>query len=388
MTGGGGGALAATVSPAASPAASLSSPVPTVPPQGPAGDAFYVPPSPLPPGQPGDIIWQRVRSADTTSTTYLVLYRSTTATGAPDAVSGTIAVPKGGRLGTTPIISVAPGTAGLGDACATSKLGFIAVAWAPDFTADGYAVATTDYEGLGTPGVHTYTVGTSEGHAVLDIARAAGRLGVGLSSDAPVGLVGYSQGGGAVAWAGELAPTYAPDLHVMGIAAGGIPADMPMVARFSDGAIGFGLLAGVALGYDAAYPDLDLDSYLTSAGRAAFAAAANSCAPALLTLAGKHMSDYATTNPFTTAAWQARLAENSLGAHPPKAPVFMYQGVRDELLPFAQADALHRGYCGAGVKVSWQPYPGEHLRTLAASLSDVHRYIVDRMNGVPAPSNC
>ena len=37
----------------------------------------------------------------------------------------------------------------------------------------GYAVVRTDYDGLGTPGVHQYLVGTSEGRSVLDAVRAA-----------------------------------------------------------------------------------------------------------------------------------------------------------------------------------------------------------------------
>ena len=34
----------------------------------------------------------------------------------------------------------------------------------------------SDYQGLGTPGLHTYMVGPAQGHAVLDMARAAERL--------------------------------------------------------------------------------------------------------------------------------------------------------------------------------------------------------------------
>ena len=37
----------------------------------------------------------------------------------------------------------------------------------------GYVVAATDYEGLGTPGLHPFLVGESEGRSVLDAARAA-----------------------------------------------------------------------------------------------------------------------------------------------------------------------------------------------------------------------
>ena len=40
----------------------------------------------------------------------------------------------------------------------------------------GYVVAATDYEGLGTPGLHPFLVGESEGRSVLDAARAAHRV--------------------------------------------------------------------------------------------------------------------------------------------------------------------------------------------------------------------
>ncbi len=37
----------------------------------------------------------------------------------------------------------------------------------------GWTFVATDYEGLGTPGVHPYLVGLSEARGVLDIVRAA-----------------------------------------------------------------------------------------------------------------------------------------------------------------------------------------------------------------------
>ncbi|GAA1881297.1 hypothetical protein GCM10009753_06060 [Streptantibioticus ferralitis] len=48
----------------------------------------------------------------------------------------------------------------------------------------GWAVAVTDCELVGDPGVRTYTVGRAEGQAVLDAARAAERLpGTGLDAN-------------------------------------------------------------------------------------------------------------------------------------------------------------------------------------------------------------
>ena len=40
----------------------------------------------------------------------------------------------------------------------------------------GYAVVRTDYQGLGTPGVHGYLIGKDEGRSVLDIVRAARKV--------------------------------------------------------------------------------------------------------------------------------------------------------------------------------------------------------------------
>ena len=66
-----------------------------------------------------------------------------------------------------PIVSVAQGTQGLSDNCAPSKslvnglnyeLGYVQA-----LLARGWAVAVTDYEGLGTPGKHTYIVGRRRG---------------------------------------------------------------------------------------------------------------------------------------------------------------------------------------------------------------------------------
>src|SRR5256885_2153132 len=123
----------------------------------------------------------------------------------------------------------------------------------------GWAVAVTDYPGLGTPGDEAYSVGIAEGYAVLDVLRAATRLpAAGLSASAPMAVEGYSQGGGAAGWAAQLQPGYAPGLHVAGIAAGGIPANLQAVSANIDGSAFFAFLGGAAIGFNAAYPSRGL----------------------------------------------------------------------------------------------------------------------------------
>ena len=80
------------------------------------------------------------------------------------------------------MISWAHGTSGISDNCTPSRNpgGAYTAYVAPQENAwlkQGYAIASTDYEGLGTPGVHPYLVGRSEGRGVLDIARASRQRG-------------------------------------------------------------------------------------------------------------------------------------------------------------------------------------------------------------------
>ena len=142
---------------------------PVKPRRGPAGAAFYTPPSPIPGKRHGDLIWSRGK---------LVLFRSNAVSGAPIAVSGTVALPKGkAPKGGWPVITWAHGTTGIADQCAPSRLNVPATSPLQDrWLKAGYAVVNTDYEGLGTPGVHPYLIGTSEGRGVLDIVRAAQQL--------------------------------------------------------------------------------------------------------------------------------------------------------------------------------------------------------------------
>lgn len=369
-----------------------AAPVAAAPPEGPAGDAFYTPPSPLLPGADGDVIWWRALPAQPGAKGYLVLYRSESATGQAIAVSGRVLVPTAPWIGTgpRPIVSIASGTRGIGDTCAPSR-------YAPDYEKPfidpmlrlGWAVAITDYEGLGTPGTHTYVVGRSEGRAVIDAARAATRLpAAGLAAGGPVAFSGYSQGGGGAAWAGELAPAYAPDLDVVGIAAGGTPADLIEVSELLEGGVGFGFQLLAALGFDSAYPELDLPSFLNARGRDLYENKRDVCVDAVFGYAFQRISDYTHTNPLTDPRWIARLDENRLGAAPPRAPIYLFHGLFDEIIPLGQAEALRRRYCQAGVEVTWGAFVGEHVTTMALAAPSVTGYLAERFADKPPRDNC
>ena len=85
-------------------------------------DSFYVPPNPLPPGNPGDVIRSRTILAPLfpNAVTRQIMYRSTTVSGKAVAVTGVVVTPLLPAAG-RPLVVLTPGTRGTGDQCAPSK---------------------------------------------------------------------------------------------------------------------------------------------------------------------------------------------------------------------------------------------------------------------------
>jgi hypothetical protein len=227
------------------------------------------------------------------------------------------------------------------------------------------------------------------------MTRAALRLpGTGLGATTPVGLMGYSQGGGAAGWAAQIAGTYAPELKIKGSVLGGVPGDLGATAELLDGStfVAFALMA--AIGLDAAYPELNLENYLNARGQQLIQTSQELCLvdvdgfATLINTAFTHIDDYVTTNPLTTPAWQARLAGTKLGANRPSAPVFQYHGVIDEIVPFQQAADLRRTWCNQGATVTWTTLPAEHVLGLVQGPPLGVPWLSARFAGVPDLGNC
>jgi dienelactone hydrolase len=368
-------------------------------PAAPAGDAFYTPPHPLPAGQPGDIIWSRPFTGPSGSQAWEVLYLSTTVDNQPVAVSGVVIAPPATAAPGPPegrtVLTWAHGTTGMGDACAPSKQYVAGQAsealLAQLAVARGFVYAATDYQGLGPPGDHPYVVGLSEGRNVLDAARAAERLtGTGAAASSKVLVWGHSQGGGAALFAAELAPTYAPELQVVGAIAGAPATELGTVAAANDGGpyAGFSLMALV--GFHAAYPTLSYDAVLNDAGRQAVAAIDDECSDEILrAYAGRHLADFVTSDPAATAGWSNAYAANEAGHTATPVPIFLYQGEADQIIPVGVSATLLKDYCALGVPVSRKTYPGaDHTSVITAAVTDILTFANDRLAGKPAPVGC
>lgn len=371
---------------------------------------FYQPPSPLPAGANGDVIKSApVNHLGSVATRIMYLSRDTA--GHPMAVTGTVLVPPQPwpGPGERPIVAYAPFTAGLGDQCATSKTlvgegaGDAAALFQNLFVdallRKGFAVAQTDYEGLGTPGDHTYAVRASQAHATLDVVRAAQRLtSAGLPDDGPVGIAGYSQGGGASAAAAELAPEYAPELDIAGAYVGAPPADMSVLAESLDGGLYVGFLGFALVGLNAAYPDSGILDLANDEGRRVFDEARGKCTldavfsfmfrkTSDLTVDGRPVADYLAEPPF-----DAIVADNLIGTRKPEAAVLLEHGPDDDVLPYEQARQLGRDWCAQGTSVQFNDLDVlpvfSHLLGMPAATDHAANWLAEVFAGRPGAGNC
>ena len=368
-------------------------------PTAPEGDAFWVPPDPLPPGQPGDLIWARtVPGTVVGGTMWLVLYRSLSEDGEPAAVSGVVVVPTGAPpAAPRPVAAVAHSTVGLADQCAPSRVladggGGEVGLFAAAAMAQGWVLAATDYRGLGTPGPHPYLVGQRAGRDVLDIVRAASYLpDTGADPSSPVILVGHSQGGGAAVFAAELAPTYAPELRVVGAVVGAPTTELARrasswpPARGQD--TGFAMMA--VAGFHAAYPQLDEASVLTGPGQAALGALETGCvADVLAAFADDDPAQlFSSTGP--DRAWRAALDANVAGGGPTGVPIYVFHGGADTVVPVGWSADYQARACAAGSNVTRVVYPDlDHGSVLQSALGPAFAWLSGRLSGQPAPAGC
>lgn len=337
----------------------------------PERDPFYEPPENIP-TEPGTVIRSEkapllLDPLDLSSnvvTATRVMYSSTDGDGNPIAVTGTVFEPtkEYTRGDERPLVSYAAGTQGMGDRCAPSRqmedfVEYEGVGIART-VGRGYAVAMTDYQGLGTPGTHTYVARAPQGNAVLDMAKAAQNLEeTDLHEDTPVGLMGYSQGGGAAASAAELAGEYAPELDIKGSAVGAPTADLSAVADKIEGTTynAFALFAVLGL---ATAESIDPEPFLNEDGLELASEVEDACVFNLFdyanldnsefTSSGKTLNELLVEEPFASA-----IEEQKIGKRTPNAPVQINHAIADDVIPYESGKQLGRDWCDKDTSVTF-----------------------------------
>ena len=350
-------------------------------------------PSPVPDVAPGTLLSSSLSPTPgpAGSNQYQVLYASRNAQGQPIAVSGFALIPTGAApKGGWPVLSYAHGTVGLADRCAPSrKVGPVEQLLGLGFVPRGIAVVATDYEGLGTPGRHPYIVGQSEGRSVLDIVKASRQL-PGEAVSNRFAVWGHSQGGHAALFAGQLAPTWAPGLKLVGVVAGAPPSQLLDVSTALSTSPSRGFLFMVAAGLNAADPTLNLDDVLTPKAQALLPIIDTGCnAEVFRAFSADPLNTLLTPGGLSTGAWAAAVAANEPGRVRIAAPVLIVHGDRDEVIPVATSAKLLSTMCSTKTRVQRKIYPGQdHSGAAVASFFDVSVWLTARFAGLVAPTSC
>lgn len=375
-----------------------------------ADDSFYDPPSPLPSGSNGDIIKSEESDFFIDPAEFLsapadvqrIMYHSTDTHGDPIATTGTVLTPDKSWSGDgdRPIIGYAPGTQGIGNECAPSKKMEAGLEYEGPFIAGllerGYGVVVPDYEGLGTPGMHTYMNRASQGHTVLDGVRAAQRdSDADLPDAGPVAIAGYSQGGGASASAAELQPDYAPELDVKGAYAGAVPADLDEVARTLDGHYAAGFLGYALHGMNEAYPELDIPGLLNDEGQDLMEDIKTECTVEAiaahaftdstdLTADGKPLGDYLEEEPYAS-----RVAEQQIGQRSPDVPMLVVHSTLDDIVPYDQGKTMAQDWCDQDATVQFsKSHVPTHIGGMFRAFPEAFGWLEGRFADEDAPNNC
>jgi len=327
-------------------------------------------PDPLPAGTPGELIrTETLLGAPNGSHAWRVVYHSTDLHGVDIGVSGIVVVPDGpAPEGGWPVVSWAHPTTGATGRCAPSEAEdpFALMAGSHELVDAGYAVVATDYSGMGADGPDSYLIGVTEGNNVLDMVRAGRNIpDSGIGTD--LFLWGHSQGGQAALFAGQLVPTYAPELRLRAVAAAAPAADLAQLLadhRDDESGVTIGSYAIDAFVdvYGPSDPTVRLDGVLTPGGAAVVPEIAPRC---LLTdvdelhrIAAPVVGNFFAVDPGTTEPWSTILQQNTPGGSPISVPVLIAQGDADKLvLPPATAAFVDQ-LCGSSEHVTFRTYPG------------------------------
>ena len=367
----------------------------------PPGGDFYEIPDPLPAGPPGTIIRSEpITGAPDGAQAWLVLYTSTDVSGEPIATSGVIVAPAdppappAGR----PVVAWGHPTTGVAQQCAPSiGTPFAFIEGLTDLLAAGFVVAAPDYSGLGAAGPPSYLIGDLEGRNLLDAARAARNLPETGAGDEVV-LWGHSQGGHAALFAGQLAPDYAPDLQVLGVAVAApatLLADLVRDDEQTGPGVSLSIYAMVAYeqAYQSEFPGLDGDDVLTPAAQEAVPQLEQLCdltqSEQVEAIADPLAGNVFAEDPTTTAPWSELLARNTTGAVPILAPVFIAQGDQDTIVEPSVTEDYAAELCEQGSTVQLTVYPGQTHETIAlVAAPDVVAWAQGLLAGEDAPSTC
>jgi hypothetical protein len=310
-------------------------------------------------------------------------------------VSGTFFTPHGAPPdGGWPTVSLAHGTTGIESNCAPSSdsglSGYLANIEA--FLRAGYAVAFSDYEGLGTPGAHPYLEPRTAAFNIIDAVRALRALSPAVSPNWVA--VGVSQGGQAAWAADELNSFYGDRLHLVGSVAVAPAVNLSALADMAwnktlsrDQQTYYPLLVVGLARYDTRVREKALLHGRVEANLAAMTSCESPVRPA--ESRWQVAVDLKPRSLSAASSLRDALRGIALPQRPLSEPLLVINGMQDDLvLPQWVSEAVTE-CCRLGGRIDHIELPDAGHTDLTADLDHVILdWIADRFDLVAAPSNC
>ncbi|MGY2125738.1 lipase family protein [Nocardia gipuzkoensis] len=253
----------------------------------------------------------------------------------------------------------------------------------------GWAVSIADHGGR----AGNFGAPREPGYRALDGVRAALQFEpLSLHADTAVGVWGYSGGGMASSWLVEMAPTYAPELDIVGAVLGSPVGDPGQVFIRLNGGRYAGFPAIVIAALRPLYPILDqvIEANLTPEGHRLLARA-QKLPPitALLRLAHQRFDDYLhkpLEQIMAEPELQGMLDDLRLGGSAPRCPLLVIQPVRDQIVHIEGIDAQVDRYRRGGAHVTYlRDRCSDHFALLPLSTPISLRWLADRFAGEQLP---
>jgi triacylglycerol lipase len=371
----------------------------------PDDDPFYQSPAGYERARPGTVLRSRdveigfLGVIPQRITATQLLYRSTNLHGEPEVAVTTVLLPR--RRATDevcPLLSYQCAIDAMASRCfpsfalrrgakpigAFTQSEFLLVAAA---LAEGWAVSVPDHEGCHGMWGAPY----EPGYRILDGVRAALSCEwLGLSSEAPVGLWGYSGGGFASAWAAELTAQYAPELNVVGAVLGSPVGNPESVARRLNGSLFAGLAALMIAALTHVFPDAQqvVDHHATDEGKALLDELETmTTASAVRRFHGVDIGSFVDLT--TDELWDLPevrhiFDETKLGKADPAMPVLIVQAVHDNIISVEDIDELVAMYAREGAAVTYHRDAFcDHILLHPLSAPMTLRWLRERFAGRP-----
>lgn len=366
-----------------------------------------------------------------------IAYVSSDVSGRKTISTGLVVAPKGEPpAGGRPIVAWAHGTTGTAQNCGPSQVldpvqelneyflvggtswtdfGIPAIT---HFIEKGYAVAATDYQGLGGGGRHQYAVANSNARDAINSVRAIGSMGLaGAGKNALI--YGWSQGGGTTIAAASLKDYIAETgtaydgisfVGFVALAPDDLATTVPdgatsdeaapkfiqkFAETFSDNVFNFAHFSMYTWGMTSAYPELKLTDLFTDEGAKALDEIySKKCMhPGSDTINFTFGTTYKALvkpTPDNAAAWTKALLDSSVKPVPPVAPVIIYFGTADTVVPPVMGEIYRKEMCGMGGNVTRVQLEGaqNHFTTPPVSQPLYVPWIDDRFAGKAVADGC